>query len=294
MATHTPHITTFKKNEVDDVKRLFHEYPVVGIVNLASLPAKQLQRLKKKLRATMVLKHTRKRFMQIALDQITNKPHVLELKEKLQGVPALIFTKEDPFILFKTLKKNQINVPAKPGQLAPDDLSIQAGPTPFTPGPMIGEFGQLGLKTEIKEGKIHIKEDKVLVKQGESVSPKIAELLAKLGITPMKIGLNLTHTYFNGEILSKDVLDVDEERYIMNIMTAHRDAIALALHCAYLVPETITLLVQKAAREIRTVAKAGKILTSETVGEILAEAEQSAQTIEAQLPPLPPEGTAAT
>jgi|TARA_Y100000310_G_scaffold334233_1_gene413485 large subunit ribosomal protein L10 len=284
MTEYKPHINDRKKGEVEDIKRLFNEYPIAGIVNLENLPTLQLQRIKKSLKGKIILKHSKKRFMQIAFDQLPDKKNITDLKDKLKGVPAIIFTKEDPFNLFKLLKKSQSAAAAKPGQEAPEDLKFPAGPTSFTPGPMIGELGQLGMKTEIVDGKIHVSEEKVLVKEGEIISAKIAELLAKIGIEPMKVGLNLTFTYEKGEILGKEVLGVDEEEYIQNIKVAHSDAFNLALAIGYTTPETVELLVNKGAREALALAKEANIQTSETVKEQLAEAEAAAKTIEAQVP----------
>jgi len=287
VTTYKPHISDRKKGEVEDIKRLFNEYPVAGIVNLENLPTLQLQRIKKSLKGKIILKHAKKRFMQIAFDQLKDKSNITDLKDKLKGVPAIIFTKEDPFSLFKLLKKSQSAAAAKPGQEAPEDLKFPAGPTSFTPGPMIGELGQLGMKTEIVDGKIHVSEEKVLVKEGAVISAKIAELLAKIGIEPMKVGLNLTFTYENGEILGKEVLGVDEEEYIQNIKVAHSDAFNLALAIGYTTPETVELLVCKGAREALALAKKANLQTSETVKEQLAEAEGAAKAIKAQLPDMP-------
>ncbi|MBI2112759.1 50S ribosomal protein L10, partial [Candidatus Woesearchaeota archaeon] len=36
------------------------------------------------------------------------------------------------------LEKNKSNAPAKPGQVAPKDITVKAGATSFAPGPIIG------------------------------------------------------------------------------------------------------------------------------------------------------------
>ena len=282
-----PHITEQKRKEVEDVQRLFNEYPVVGIVNLENLPTMQLQKIKKSIKETAVLKHTKKRLMKLAFDALGDKKNIQDLKEKLKGVPALLFTKEDPFSLFAVLKKSQSPAPAKPGQEAPSDLTLPAGPTSFAPGPMIGELGALGIKTEIKEGKIHVAEDTVLVKEGEVIKPKVAELLTKVGIEPMKIGLNLIYTYQDGEILDKSVLDLNVDEYVDKIKLAHGEAFNVAIFTAYPTAETVELLVQKASREVKAVAKKADILTSETAGEKVSEAERAAEAVKAQLPDMP-------
>jgi len=187
--------------------------------------------------------------MKIALDQVEGKKDIKQLKERLTGIPALLFTKEDPFILYKKLEKSKASSPAKPGQKAPNDLSIEEGATPFTPGPMIGELGMLGIKTEVKDGKIHVKNAKVLVKEGEEITDKVASLLAKLGVEPMKVGLNLMLTYQDGEILEKSVLYVDEEEYINNLKTAHAEAMALAISLGMVNSDTAKPMIVKAERE---------------------------------------------
>ena len=61
--------------------------------------------------------------------------------------------------------------PAKPGDIAPEDILVKAGDTPFKPGPIVGELQKAGIPAAIEGGKIVIKKDKVLVKKGEP-SPK--------------------------------------------------------------------------------------------------------------------------
>lgn len=253
------HVSEVKKREVQDIKDLARKYRVIGIVNMMNLPALQLQRIKQNLK-DIKLKFSKKRLIKIAFDQLKEeKKNILELKEKLEGMPALLFTNKDPFELAKVINKNKSKAFAKSGQIAPDDLIIPAGPTDFPAGPMIGELGALGVKTKVDAGKIVILDDKLLVKKGEQINEKQASLLSKLGIEPMQIGLDLLFTYEDGEILSKDVLFVDEELYISNIKKAGSEAIALALEIGYVVEDTVELLLAKACREARKLEEVAKV-----------------------------------
>jgi len=243
------HVSELKKKEVESIKELFDKYKVVAIINMENLPALQLQRMKSQLKDKIVLKMTKKRLIKLAIDQVKNKKDIEKLKEYLTGMSALLFTNEDPFKLYKLINKSKSNAPAKPGQIAPKDLIVPAGPTNFVPGPIIGELGQAGLKTEIKEGKVAIKEDKLLVKQGQVINTKTADILLKLGIEPMEIGLNLILTYENGEFLYKDVLDVSEEEYSNRILVCYKDSLNLALHMSYISKDTIEILIKKVYSE---------------------------------------------
>lgn len=252
-----PHISQWKKDEVKEIVRLFGEYPVAGVIDLTYLPAFQFMKIRKQLKNQMVTKVTKKRLIFKALEQLKDKKNIDALKQYLGGMPSLIFTKEDPFILQKQINKSKSNVAAKPGQVAPDDIRVEAGPTPFTPGPVIGELGRLGLKTEVKEGKIHLKEGKVLVKAGDVIKPEVADLLTKLAIEPMTIGLNLVAAYENktGQILDKSVLSVDEKEYINNLKQASSWAVNLAAFIEYPDAEILKMVIKKAYLSSKSVAK---------------------------------------
>src|SRR3989344_2323162 len=253
-----PRVHDWKKDEVKDILNLCKSYPIWGIVNLENLPARLYQKIRKQLRGTVEMKMTRKDFMIKAIESIKPKNYE-RLLENLKGVPALIFTKEDPFKLFKLLDKNKIFAAAKAGEISPIDIVIDSGPTPFAPGPMIGELGALGLKTEVKEGKIGIRESKVLVPAGKEINAKIASLLPKFGIEPVQVGLNLTLTYNNGEILTAEVLGVKEEVYIANIQLAFTESINLAVFSGYMTKESVEIMVKKAQVEALSIDKAGDV-----------------------------------
>ena len=285
---YAPHVTEEKRKEVEDIKSLCSEYPVMGIVNLEGLPTLMLQRIKKSMGDSLILKISKKRFIKIAFDELTDsKKGIAELKEKLIGIPMLLFTKKDPFMIYKDLEKSKSSAAAKPGQKAPNDLSIEGGETPFTPGPMIGELGMLGIKTEVKDGKIHVKEPVVLVKEGEEVSEQAAGLLAKLGVEPMKVGLNLILTYENGEVLEKSVLSVDEEEYINNLKTAHVESFTLATNLGIINSDTVKPLLSKVHFGALAVADKANIMTSVSVGKLLVKAESEVGSIKAKLPEAP-------
>ncbi|HLC55582.1 MAG TPA: 50S ribosomal protein L10 [Candidatus Nanoarchaeia archaeon] len=276
---HKPHVHSWKKEQVQHLEQLFKTYPNIAVANLEGLPARTYQIVRKQLRGKVEFIMTRKDFMIKALEQIKPKNHEQLLKH-LTGVPALLFTHEDPFRLYKLVDKSKTDAFAKPGQIAPYDLGIDEGPTKFTPGPMIAEFGQMGIKTEVKEGKISVRTAKIIVEGGKAITDKVAAFLQKMEIRPMKIGMNIALVYEKGEIIPKSVLAVDESQYIQAITQAARDSIGLALHIGYATPETIKMLLSKADAQARSVAREGKLLTPETAKEALAEAEAQAANVQ--------------
>ena len=105
MSSYPPHIAPYKTEEVKQIKKLLTEYPVIGIINLEGLPADLYQKLKHSIKDIAIIKFSRKDFMEIALKEV-NKQNMEKLRENLKGVPALLFTKEDPFKLYKRLEKS--------------------------------------------------------------------------------------------------------------------------------------------------------------------------------------------
>lgn len=266
------HISQAKKNTVEAFVQLIDKYDYVGSVNMENLPAKQLNKMRDQLRDSVLIQMSKRRLLQVALEQ-SKKEKIAELIPHLKGMPALLFTNESPFKLFKTLKKNKSYTAIKGGQTAPNDILVPAGPTSFAPGPIIGELGSVGLKAGIDGGKVAIKADAIVAKEGDVVSQELASILTRLEIEPMEIGLELTAIYENGEILTKAVLDIDEEAYINDIGTAASWAFNLAVEAAYPCNDTIETLLSKAFMESKNLAINEDILTDLTIGDTLVKAQ---------------------
>lgn len=267
-----------KKAVVAQIVKLGKEYPIIGVLNMESLPAGALLKMKKQLRGKVELVMTRKTLIKRGLADL-KLPNGEQLLEQVTGMPALMFTKDNPFALYKTIKKSRTPAPAKPGQIAPRDLTVQKGPTPFTPGPVISEFAALGIKAGVEGGKVAVKEDTVVVKEGKPISDKLASMLARLGIEPMEIGLDLRCVYEKGIIYGKSVLDVDEKQFMANLMLASSGAFNLAVDIGWASKDTIETLLGKAYRECKQVALDGGILSPELVEEILGKAFREASTV---------------
>ncbi len=253
------HVSKKKIEEVIKIKDLMKRYKVISIADLTNLPSANLQLIKHKLRDKIEIKVTKKNLIRIAIDELKEKDLSL-LKPYLENIiPAMIFSNEDPFKLFKLIKENNSNAAAKPGQISPSDLTVQAGPTQFTPGPIIGELGAVGLQTSVEAGKIVIKKDKLIVKQGEVIKPEVASILAKLGIEPIEISLNVLTVYDQGIVYEKSVLDISQESYINNIKLAYNQALLLAEEIGYVSKDNAELLLTKAYRIALRLSKELKI-----------------------------------
>ncbi|HSU73146.1 MAG TPA: 50S ribosomal protein L10 [Candidatus Binatia bacterium] len=271
------HVAPYKKDLVKELEALLQKYPIIGIVNMEGLPGAQLGQLKKGLRGKAELFMTKRRLMKIAIEGAKSKvAHLEQIEPLLKGMPALLFTHENPFALYKFLKKSKSPAPAKAGQESPRDIVIPAGPTPFAPGPVISELAAVGIKAGVEGGKVAVRQDSLVIKQGEKFKGPLAAMLTRLGIEPMEIGLNLTHVFEKGVIYDRNVLDIDEVKFMQNLMTAASEAFNLAAEAAFVTADNREMLIAIAFREAKAVALESKFLADAVAADIVEQAARGA------------------
>ncbi len=268
-----------KKTLVRKLIEKIKNNPIVGILNLENLPAQQLQNMRAMLRSKDVeISMARKRLLRLAIKE-SGKENIEQLSEKIKGMPALLFSKDNPFTLNAIIQKNKSEAPAKAGQIAPKEILVKAGPTSFAPGPIISELAAVGIKTKVDNGKLTIIDDAIVAKEGDEISPQLAETLKRLDIKPMEVGLDLVAVWEDGLVFDAKQLHIDEAEYTRDFTQAASWAFNLAVEAAYPTKETTTVLLQKAFREAKAVGVEGAILTEETKEEILAKTEQQALSV---------------
>lgn len=270
-----------KEPVVNSLIKLLTSNGVIAVLNLESLPSAQLQRMRVGLGSDIKIVMTKKSIIKHAISSVKGKVKGIDqLLDSLNGMPALLFTSQNPFKLASVLQKSKSKAPAKPGQTAPFDIVIPAGPTSFTPGPIISELASVGLKAGVEQGKIVIKMPATIVKEGEKIKPKVAEMLAKFNIQPMEIGLNLVSAFENGIIYDRKVLSVDPATYVTELVTAAAEAKALAIELGYPAVETMAVMITMVARQARHIARETSMVMPELAEEVVGKAGLEAQAIE--------------
>ncbi len=272
-------VNATKKKFVQGLISSIQQAPIVGVVNMQNLPAPQLQKMRAMLKSQDVdIVMARKRLLKLALQE-SKKENIDQLTNTIKGMPALILSKNNPFALSSLIRKNKSEAPAKAGQIAPRDIIVKSGPTNFAPGPIISELASVGIKTKVDAGKLAIIDDVTVVKEGGTISGKVAETLKRLDIKPMEIGLDLVAVWEKGLVFSSKDLYIDEAEYAQNITQAAQWAMNLAVEAAYTAADTVELLIQKAFTDAKGLSIEQNILADLTAGEILAKAEQQALAV---------------
>ncbi|MEN4006120.1 MAG: 50S ribosomal protein L10 [Methanobacteriaceae archaeon] len=264
------HVAEWKKEEVQDLKELIKSHSVVGMANLADIPAPQLQKMRRNLKDAKI-KMSRKTLMSLALGE-SEKGNIAALGDYMTGQPALIFTDMNPFKLYKILEASKTAAPAKAGSIAPSDIVVPKGDTAFKPGPILGELQKLGIPAKIDKGKIVITKDKVIVAEGEAVPRDVAGILTRLEIEPMEVGIDLLAAYENETVYTSDLLTIDEEKTLSDIQKAFSQALNLSVNASIYTKEAMPLIIQNAANKAMNLALNAEILTSKTTDLLLSRA----------------------
>ena len=245
------------KKKVQNVKilaGLIDKYNTIMIGTTLNLASAQLQKVRKMLREKAEVKYAKKSTALRALES-SKKEGVKNLKDKIFESPALIFTNEDPFDLARILSENKFPTRAKAGQIAPSDINVEAGPTDLLPGPVISEFGSVGIKAGIVGGKITIKEPKVIVKKGEEITPAVASILMKLDILPFEAGLDAPIAYDSKSNKIYTGIKIDKAGYISELQIAFSSAYQFAIHIGYPTAENISQIIVNAGRDANALQK---------------------------------------
>ena len=275
-------VPEWKLKEVEKVTQLLNDNDIIGIIDLHSLPSPQFQAIKKKLRGKAEVKITKSLFVRRALEKVKDKDKK-KLIDYVDGPMGLIFTKENPFKLFKFLKQNRSKANAKPGQIAEFDLIAPAGETDIPVGPALSELKVAGINCRIDKGKIVIVKDSILIKAGEEVTEQAAAALSKLGIKPMDIGIGLKAVYEKGVVYLPDVLNIDEDEFMATLQTCHVNAINLSVNAGYPTKQTIKLMIQNAFSKARNLSVNTGIMTKETAKLIIAKASNEMNALKSTM-----------
>jgi len=272
-------VSAVKVQEVEKIKALVKDFKVVGLAKLEKVPAKALHNLRDTLRGDVIIRMSKKKLIQKAFKE-SKKKNLIDLADKIFGITAMLFTNMNPIKLAQFLESKAVKGAAKPGDIAPGDIIVKAGDTKIAPGPIISELSQnLKLQTLIKNGTIHIRNDKVTHTAGQLIDAKQAQLLGRLGLEPMTIKLDFYSAWEDGEIIPTEVLHLDVNTILDNVRLAASEALNIALGLGMITSDTIKPLMAKAIRSSIALAMNLPIFIPEMVDQYMAKATREASAL---------------
>lgn len=246
--------TDIKAKAVKKLGEDIRKSKTIMLVSIKSIPSSQFQKIKRDLRAKANVHVVKKNIMLRAIDE-SDVPELASLKEHVQSDCAVALSEEDAFQLAGWLVENKNPLAAKAGQIAEEDIIVEAGPTELLPGPAISELGAIGLKVMVEDGKIAIREAKAVVKKGEKVSAEAASILQKLGMKPFLVCLSPIALYDSANKKIYLNIRIDKKKALQDLSIAQSKAVGFAVGIAYACKQTIGRLLGKANAQFNALDK---------------------------------------
>jgi large subunit ribosomal protein L10 len=271
-------ISQEKREAVQETIELLNKYEVIAAADLYKVSSRMLQDMRNMLRDQLTFKVVKNTLMTISLEE-AGKEKNKEFMEQIPGPNVFLFTNGNPFKVAMELEQNKVKVFAKPGDIAMKNIVIQEGNTGLSPGPMIGKFGALGVRTRIEAGNIWVVQDTTVVRKGEEINEDLADLLQRMGMREAEMGLKIKAVYEKGDIIPGDILLPDIEEYKKQVEQALSQAFQVAVQAAYVTPQTLSTILSKAIQQAKAVAMESAWTTKDTVQLLIAKANGQARSL---------------
>jgi large subunit ribosomal protein L10 len=268
-----------KRMMYDELQELPKSYDVIALSKMSKVRATQLMMIRKKLRNDLKILIIKNKVAQRAFEKVKNVPGLESLSKELEGQCGLIFTQISPFKLNLIFDQNKVFLPAKGGDIASKEISIPAGNTGITPGPVLSEFKEANVPTKINQGSIWVNRDTVIARKGDVISQKLASLMSKLNIKPIEAGIALNFAIAAGLLLKESDLKINLEQYRNEMSRSFQEALALATEAGYLTSETVIPLLLKTHQKAVVLASESAYISQDTVALVLPRAQSKAYTV---------------
>ena len=277
----TETIPQWKQDEVDAIVAMIESYESVGVVNIAGIPSRQLQDMRRDLHGTAELRVSRNTLLVRALEEVDDGLEALT--EHIAGQVGLVGTDSNPFSLYQELEASKTPAPIGAGEVAPNDIVVPEGDTGVDPGPFVGELQSVGADARIQEGSIQVLSDSTVLDAGETVSQDLANVLNELGIEPKEVGLDLRGVFSDGVLFSPAELEIDIEEYEQDITGAASRAFNLSVNAGYPTATTLPTMLQSATGDAKSLALSAAVEDPEVVPDLISKADAQLRALAGQI-----------
>lgn len=277
----TETIPQWKRQEVGELTEFVESYDAIGVVGMAGIPSRQLQKMRRELHGSAELRMSRNTLAIRALRDVDDG--LEQLIDYVEGQVALIGTDDNPFGLYKELEASKTAAPINAGETAPNDIVIPEGDTGIDPGPFVGELQNVGADARIEEGSIKVLSDSTVLEAGEVVDDDLANVLGELGIEPKEVGLDLRAVYSDGVLFEPEELAIDVEEYRADIQSAAAAGRNLSINATYPTARTAGQLLAKASGQAKSAGVHAAIEDPDVMPDLVSKADAQVRALAAQI-----------
>jgi large subunit ribosomal protein L10 len=261
------------------LQEIVRQYDVVALSKITKVRATQLMTIRKKFRNDIIILIIKNKVAQRAFERVTDVRNLENISKELEGQCALMFTNINAFKLNLILNENKVFLSAKGGDIVTKDITIPAGNTGITPGPVLSEFKESNVPTKIEEGSIWVSRDTIIAKSGSVISQKLASLMSKLNIKPIEAGISIHAAIAESLFFNESDLKIDLEEYRNELQNSFLSAVKISIEAEYITTETVKPLISRAQYSAMALATESEYLSTDTISFVLTTAQSKAQLV---------------
>jgi large subunit ribosomal protein L10 len=269
-------VSARKKETLKNLKGVFKSSNSFLVFDLKGLPAKQLHEIRNKLKEEGINTSVAKRkIFEKAIEDSGIKLNISDLSQ-----PALAYTDKGIFEAVGSIKSLKTKRKAKSGETAPADLAVPPGNTGIPAGPAISIFKQFTIQTLMKDGKIHIKDEKIVCKEGQNIETGLISLLNMLGIEPIEMFISPQGGYSQGLLYTKDIFEINKAYLEERISIAGESVFKLTYRLGYPTKQNAALLLSSGFSKVKRLGLELGVPAKGTIKDLLRVAGCKAKKLE--------------
>lgn len=159
-------------------------------------------------------------------------PNLEKIMNQLKGNTNLIFSNGDLSEVKSVLDNEVRPSPARAGMMAPDDVTIPAGPTGLDPK-QTSMFQTFQIQTKIVKAQIDIIAPKQVIFKDTKIGSTEAALLEKLKIHPFFYKMEVSKVLQDGSVFDAKVLDLSTDAILTKFKSAVKVQASLSLGAGF-------------------------------------------------------------
>jgi large subunit ribosomal protein L10 len=260
-----------KKEEAEKVSQLISGRRTLMLISAERVRASLLNEMRDEFIGRMTIRYIKPSILRRALESKGDQS-LKELAEKyVRGSTILVLSDEEPFRLAREFKSRAVQLPAKAGDMASDEIVVEPGNTGLPPGPVISELNEAGIPTRIETGSVWVTKRTAVAELGSAISARLASALSKLGMKPIRSYLRPKCAWYDGSVLEGSILETSLDEITVQLTSSWNAGIALAIAAKMFMKDSVSVLLSRAAVEARALAKSTSFTPESVTSSIAAE-----------------------
>jgi len=272
-----------KKEETERIEQAISGRKTIIVIDAERVRTSLLNEMRDEFLGRITFRYVKPSILRRALES-KGDPSLKELADRyVRGSIILALSDEDPFKIIREFRNRAVQLQAKSGDVATEDIVVEPGNTGLPPGPVISELNEAGIPTRIETGSVWVTKRATVAKAGDVISTRLAAALSKLGLKPIRSYLRPKGAWHDGSVLEGALLETSLEEIIEQLRSSKSAAISLAVAAKIFVKDSISFLLTKAAAEARGLASATSFMTPDSMASLVARAKLEADALQSKL-----------